>query len=84
MTTQQQLDRFYQFATQRVTSAENAVSLDDLYFVWRAQNPTGQELTDSMAAVKAALVDLENGDTGQPARQALHDLCEELGVVIGE
>jgi len=39
---------------------------------------------DSIAAVKAALVDLENGDSGLPARQALQDLCKELGVVIWE
>jgi hypothetical protein len=84
MTMQQQLDQFYQFATERVSSAERFDSLDELYLVWRAKNPTGQELTDSVAAVKAALIDLENGDTGLPARQALKDLCDEFGVVLVE
>jgi hypothetical protein len=84
MTTQQQLDRFYQFATERVESTGDALSLDELYLAWRARNRTESDLAESVAAVTAALTDLEQGELGEPARPALRELCAELGLALAE
>lgn len=57
--------------------------MDDLYCLWRAQHPTPAELTASVAAVRAAYAEMAAGDQGRPARAALRETCQRLGLVIG-
>ena len=42
--------------------AHRQKALDELFDMWRAANPPADELARSVAAVKAALVDMEAGD----------------------
>lgn len=84
MPTKQQLDDFYQFATSQVENGGSDLSMDELYFLWRAKHPTPAEFADSIAAVQRAYADLEAGEQGRPAREALQESCSRLGLVVDE
>jgi hypothetical protein len=84
MVTQDQVDSFHQFATSQIATVGSELSLDQLYSLWRAKHPAPQELAASVTALKSAYADLEAGDAGRPARLALRESCQRLGVVIDE
>ncbi len=84
MATRQQIDSFHEFASREIDNGGAELSIDELFHLWRARNPTEAELAHSVAAVKAAGRDLESGDAGRPARQALRETCDRLGLVIDE
>ena len=84
MLIKEQIDSFYHFASSQVDNGGAEFSMDELYSLWRAKNPTTAELADSVAAVKAAYAEMQAGDTGRPARAALRETCERLGLVIDE
>ena len=84
MTVFEQLDSFYDFASRSMRSNPAALSIDEIYFVWRARHPADREIVESVAAVKSAYADLEAGETGRSARDALQEACQELGLVLDE
>ena len=73
MPTKQQIDSFYQFASSQIDDGGAELSMDELYGLWRAKHPTPPELAESVAALRAAYVEVEAGDRGRPARQALRE-----------
>lgn len=81
MTTRQQTDRFHQFALEQIDNCGAELSIDELYQIWRTANPTERDLADSVAAVTAAYADFESGDSGEPARRALRETCDRLGLL---
>lgn len=84
MPTRKQLDSFYEFASSQIDNGGAALSMDELYCLYRAKHPTASELAESLAAVRAAHAEMEAGDSGRPARQALRESCLRLGLVIDE
>jgi hypothetical protein len=84
MTTLEELDSFYDFASTRLRSTLDMLSMDEIYLIWRARHPIECELNESIASVKSAYADLEAGETGRPAREALEEVCRELGLAIDE
>jgi hypothetical protein len=84
MLTQQQIDSFYEFASSQIANGGKDLSLDELYCMWRAKNPTPIELAESVAALQSAYAEMAAGDDGRPARAALRETCERLGLVIDE
>ena len=74
MATQEQIDSFYDFATQQVSNGGAEMTMAELFDLWQVQNPTAEELAESAAAVKAALTDMENGDTGRPFDDFVREL----------
>ena len=84
MTTKEQIDSFHLFASSQVDNGGGELSMDELYALWRAKNPAAAELCDSVAAVKEAYPEIEAGETGRPARAALRETCERLGLLIDE
>ena len=80
MPTKQQIDRFYEFASSQIDNGGAELSMDELYCLWRAKHPTPLELAGSVAAVRAAYAELEAGDSGRPARTALRETCQRLGL----
>lgn len=83
-TTKQQLDSFYEFASSQIDDCGKQLSMDEVYGLWRAKYPTPTELSESVAAVRAAYAEMEAGDSGRSARAALRESCERLGLVIDE
>jgi hypothetical protein len=79
-TTQQDIQSFAQFAEQELSKGGSEPSIDELFDLWRAANPSAKELAESVNAVKAALVDMEAGDTGIPADEHLARLRAKFKV----
>ncbi|HLW68053.1 MAG TPA: hypothetical protein VKS79_22235 [Gemmataceae bacterium] len=84
MPTKQQIDSFYEFASSQIDNGGAELSMDELYCLWRAKQPTPAELAESVTALRSAYSEMEAGDEGRPARQALRESCERLGLVIDE
>ncbi|MCA9076237.1 MAG: hypothetical protein KDA93_14505 [Planctomycetaceae bacterium] len=74
MATQHQVDSFYRFASEQIRESESDLSMAELFDLWQLQSPDESELAESVSAVKAALADMEQGDTGRP----LHEFFSEL------
>jgi hypothetical protein len=84
MPSKQQLDSFYEFAAAQIHNGGAALSMDEVYCLWRAKHPTPAEVADSVAAIRSAYADLAAGEQGRLAREALRETCERLGLVIDE
>jgi hypothetical protein len=84
MATKQQIDSFYEFASSQLDNGGAEFSMDELFCLWRVKHPTPAELSESVAAIRAAYAEMEAGDSGRPARPALRETCARLGLVIDE
>jgi hypothetical protein len=76
MSTQQQIDSFHRFATERIRRGSD-LTIDELYDLWRLEHPTSQELDENVRAVQAALDDFESGDRGVPLEEAIREIRKE-------
>jgi hypothetical protein len=76
----QELQSFYQFAEGRLRTAGTNQSLDDLYLEWRACNPTPDELEGNVLAVRAALRDMDEGETGRPIEDFAAEFRKRNGI----
>jgi hypothetical protein len=72
MSTQDQINSFHQFALQQLSDGEE-LSIDELYDTWRTQNATPEDL----AAVQAAIDDMQNGDRGMPLEEHVGQMREK-------
>jgi hypothetical protein len=79
-TTHQDIQSFAQFAEQQLSKGGSELSIDELFDMWRAANPSAEELVKSVVAVKAALADMEAGDTGIPADEHLARLRSKFNI----
>jgi hypothetical protein len=84
MPTKQEVDSFYEFASSQILNGGVDLSMDEVYGLWRAEHPTPEELAASVAAVRTAYAQMEAGDPTRPARSALRETCQRLGLVIDE
>ena len=81
--TQDQLDDFHRFATDKLGNGAGD-SLEQLLDQWRLLNPTPEEHADNVAAVKAALRDMQNGDRGIPLEEHIRHLREKHRISADE
>ena len=84
MSTQSLVDHFHQFATEQLSKSEAELSIDALYEMWRASNPSPDDLAESVKAVKAALTDMAAGDVGTPAHEHLAELRRSHRIPVTE
>lgn len=84
MTTKELVDNFHEFARDQLAQGASEFTVDELYSMWRVRFLPAGELTESVSALQASYRDLEAGDVGIPAREALSETCHRLGLVIGE
>ncbi len=80
MATKDQVDSFHQFASQQVENNGAELSMEQLFDLWQVQNSSNEELVESVAAVTAALRDMENGDTGRPVEDVIAELRKEAKI----
>jgi hypothetical protein len=76
----QELQSFYQFAEERLRNSGSNQTLDQLYLEWRACNPTQMELEGNVLAVRAALRDMDAGETGQPIEDFAAEFRRRNGI----
>ncbi len=84
MGTREQIDSFYRFASEQLAIGGSEKSIDELYDQWRYENLTPEELRENIAAVQAAIDDMNAGDTGRDADQVEEELREELNLPATE
>ena len=84
MATQEQIDSFYRFATDQLASGGSERSIDELYDQWRYESLTPEELKGNIAAVQAAIDDMNAGDTGRDAARVEQELRDELNLPATE
>ena len=53
------------------------LTIDELYDQWRIENPSDTELTENVAAVKASLRDLHDGDRSIPHDEHMRQLGDQ-------
>jgi hypothetical protein len=79
-TTEQELESFTQFARERLGVGGADFSLDELFDLWRSENPSDTDYAENTAAIAGAIQDFKNGDRGRPAGELTRELREELGI----
>lgn len=79
-TTEQQLLSFNEFVREKLLDDQSAASLDELFDMWRLQNPTDAEFRENVAAIAAALEDVRNGDRGVPVEDHLREMSEKYNI----
>ncbi|NUQ63900.1 MAG: hypothetical protein HUU20_15590 [Pirellulales bacterium] len=79
-TTQQELESFTQFAKARLRGGGPEPSLDELFDLWRIENPSDADYAENVAAIGGAIDDFRKGDRGRPAGELTRRLREELGL----
>ena len=84
MATQEQIDSFYRFAIQQLENGTSEKSVDELFDQWRYENLSPEEMAENVAAVQAAIDDMNNGDTGRDAAEVEQTLREELKESVKE
>jgi hypothetical protein len=76
--TRDDLAAFHQFAEAKLAIL-GPESLHELVDIWEIEHPAPDRLADDAAAVRAAIRDMELGESGQPARRVMEELRTELG-----
>lgn len=75
--TKDDLNAFHQFAEARLSS-RGAESLYELVEIWETEHVSQDVHARNVAAVRAAIRDMENGDRGRPAERVVDELRSEL------
>jgi hypothetical protein len=75
--TKDDLDAFHQFAQGKL-AGRGAESLHELVDIWEHEHPTAEHHAQNVAAVQAAIRDMDNGDTGRPAKMVIDELRSEF------
>ncbi len=75
-----ELQSFYAFAEVQLREGLHGKTLDELYAEWRASHPPAEELETDVRAVRAALRDMEAGETGRPIEEFAADFRKRNGI----
>ena len=75
--TANELQQFYQFIGDQLDGTAADMSPEDCLDLWRIQNPSPEEIADSVAAIRTALGEAQRGE-GRPAHEILAELRAEL------
>lgn len=75
-----ELQEFHEFVTDQLRNGGVDLSPEEVLGEYRLFHPTPEQHAANVAAVKAALRDMENGDRGRPVEEVLREIREELGL----
>jgi hypothetical protein len=75
--TSDDLNAFHRFAIAHVATSF-ADTLQELVVLWEGTHQVAQTRAQNIAAVQAAIRDMDNGDQGRPAAELLQELRAEL------
>ncbi len=78
-TTKQQLDSFMQFVRNR-GAGDSEASLDELFDLWRHENPSAELYAENVAAIAASIEDFKRGERGTTAGEHSAQLRREFGL----
>ena len=83
MATQEQVDSFHRFASERLRGGSE-LSVDELYDLWRIEDPSPAELDENVRAVQAAIDDFQNGDRGVLLEEAVREMRAKYNLPADE
>ena len=78
MPTKEQINNFSRFAVEQLNGGGASLSMDELYDLWRRQNPDPDAYAENVAAVNVAIQDYKAGDRGRPAGELTRELRGKL------
>ena len=78
-TTQETLDSFHRFASEKLANGDSELSVADLYNLWRLENPTAEEQADLDVAISEGLADIKAGRT-QSVDEAMRELRKKHNI----
>ena len=78
--TEQELERFAEYARERLDKGDVDLSIDELFDLWRAENPSNAADAENIAAIAASIEDFKNGDRGTLAGQLSRELRRDSGL----
>ncbi|HEV3344780.1 MAG TPA: hypothetical protein VG125_30670 [Pirellulales bacterium] len=64
-----ELTSFHRFISEQLSEGHGDVSPEEALDLWRGHHPTAHAEEDDVLAVREALTDMENGDTGVPLEE---------------
>jgi hypothetical protein len=81
--TKADLSAFHRFAEDRLAN-RGAESLQELVDLWELEHPTAELHAQNVAAVQAAIREMENGELGRSATKVVEELRTELAARRGQ
>lgn len=82
MTTLRDIDSFANFARARAAADSSNLTIDELFELWRSENPSGLQGQEDLEAARAALNDYRDGERGRPAGEFTSELRRQLGGAV--
>jgi len=79
-TAHEELQSFTAFVQERLESGGGDLSLDEMFDLWRAENPSDALYAENVTALKAAIEDFRQGDRGTPAGEHSDALRRSLDI----
>jgi hypothetical protein len=79
-TAEQDLANFTSFVLHKVEAGERDLNIDELFDLWRTENPSDEQYAESVAAIQASLQDFKNGERGTLAGEHSAELRREFGL----
>lgn len=79
-TTEQELEKFRQFVEHRLGAGTPEASLDELFDLWRHENPSDDLYAENVAAIAASIEDFKRGERGAIAGSNSAELRREFGI----
>lgn len=79
-TTERELHEFMQFVQQRLGTGSAEASLDELFDLWRLENPSQELHAENVAAIAASIEDFRRGERGTVAGEDSDQLRREFGL----
>lgn len=77
----QELQSFIRFVQLRVGSGKTEANLDELFDLWRHENPSGALHAENVAAIAGSIDDFRLGERGTLAGQDSAELRREFGLI---
>jgi hypothetical protein len=79
-TIEQDLNRFTNYARQKIESGQSNLSIDELFDQWRVENPSDEQYVENVAAIVASVQDFKNGERGSLAGEHSAQIRREFGL----
>ena len=79
-TIEQELDDFTRFAREQLEKGGVDCSIDELFDLWRAKNPSDELYAENVAAIRASLRDYNEGERGTIAGEHSDELRREFNL----
>lgn len=74
--TQEQLDSFHEFGTRQLQGGNGEISWNELFALWRIENPTDEERVEVNAIIRQGIRDIDAG-RGRPAQEVMEELRQK-------